>query len=150
MLTFLKKLKPAAPRIVLQVLAGLIWLGVGGMLDGFAYRWLKVEDFFTDFLLVTAGLLLAALIYWFGFSRLARKNITRISNLEAERPCLFAFQSWTSYPLVLVMISLGIYLRIYSSLPRPLLAIIYIGIGTALFSSGFHYFAPFFRRAGHA
>jgi hypothetical protein len=122
-----------------------MWLGVGLMLDGFAFRWLKLADFSTAFLLSGLGLLLAAGIYRFGFSGLARKNIQRISSFGGERACLFAFQSWSSYPLVAVMISLGIYLRVYSPIPKPLLASGYLGIGTALFSASLHYFAHLFQ-----
>lgn len=38
------------------------------------------------------------------------------------------------------MISLGIYLRIYSPFPKPLLAILYLGIGGGLLSASLHYF----------
>ncbi len=111
------------------------------MLIGFASRWLKPVNFSTMLLLVTAGLLLAIGIYFFGFSKLAKKNINRISGLEGEKVCLFAFQGWTSYPLVLFMIFLGIYLRTYSPFPKPLLAILYLGIGGGLLSASLHYFA---------
>jgi len=86
------------------------------------------------------GLLLAAIIYVFGFSKLAGKNIRRISNLTGDKICLLAFQEWTSYPLVIVMISLGIFLRIYSPILKPLLAVMYIGIGGSLFLASLHYY----------
>jgi hypothetical protein len=70
----------------------------------------------------------------------AIKNIKRIDLIVSERPCIFAFQEWKSYPLVAVMISMGIYLRKYSLFPKSLLAIMYIGIGGGLFLSGFKYF----------
>jgi hypothetical protein len=38
------------------------------------------------------------------------------------------------------MISLGIFLRKYSPIPKPLLAILYIGIGGGLFFSSYWYF----------
>ena len=92
-------------------------------------------------LLVLAGLLLATGIYFLGFSKLARKNINRIRGLKGEKVCLFAFQGWTSYPLVAFMISVGIYLRAYSTFPKSMLAILYLGIGGGLFSASLHYFA---------
>ena len=140
------KLKPAVPITWLQLLAGTMWLGVGLMLDGFGFRWLKLADFSTAFLLSGLGILLAVGIYRFGFSRLAHKNIRRISAFEGERACLFAFQPWRSYPLVVVMISMGIYLRVYSPIPKPLLASGYLGIGTALFSASLHYFSYLIQR----
>jgi hypothetical protein len=55
--------------------------------------------------------------------------------------CLFAFQKWSSYPLVLVMVAMGIYLRRYSPIPKPDLAILYLGLGASLFASSFKYYA---------
>ncbi len=138
---FLSKFKPAVRKIWLKLSAGLVWLVVGVMLIRFASLWLKPVVFFTMLLQVTAGLLLAIGIYFYGFSKLAKKNIKRINALKGEKVCLFAFQGWTSYPLVLFMIFLGIYLRTYSPFPKSLLAILYLGIGGSLLSASLHYFA---------
>jgi hypothetical protein len=137
----LYQLRPAVRKNWLQLCAGLVWLGVGLMLDDFAARWLLPVALPRMLLLILAGLTLAAGIYTFGFSRLARKNIRRICDLPGRKVCLFAFQAWTSYPLVAFMIGLGIYLRRYSSFPKPMLAILYLGIGSALFAASLHYFA---------
>jgi hypothetical protein len=144
-LHFLHKFKPAVQKVWLHLSAGLVWFGVGLMLIVFASRWLNLVVFFIMLLLITAGLLLATGIYFFGFSKLATKNIKRISGLEGEKVCLFAFQAWTSYPLVLFMIFLGIYLRTYSPFPKPLLAILYLGIGGGLLSASLHYFTHIVR-----
>lgn len=121
-----------------------MWSGVGIMLVAFAANWLGVIHSWTVLLLILAGLLLAAGIYFFGFSKLASRNVQRIVNIPKERVCLFAFQKWTSYPLVLVMIAMGIYLRIYSPIPKPYLAILYIGLGASLFVSSFQYYFQVF------
>ena len=142
---FLQSLKPGTPKIWLQFSAGLVWFGVGIMLAGFAFRWLKVITFPTTILLALCGVVLATAIYNFGFSRLAKKNIRRIAALEEKRVCLFAFQEWKSYPLVAFMIALGIYLRLYSPFPRSMLAILYLGIGGGLFFSSLHYFKQVIR-----
>ncbi|MBA4398808.1 MAG: hypothetical protein C0396_02915 [Anaerolinea sp.] len=144
-LHFLAGLKPGVRKIWLQFSAGLVWLGGGLMLIGFASRWLKLVDISTRLLLVPAGVLLAAGIYALGFSRLAKKNINRISDLKDEKVCLFAFQAWKSYPLIAFMSSLGIYLRVYSPIPKFVLATLYLGIGGGLFSASLHYFANFTR-----
>lgn len=133
-------LKPGVKDIWLYLLAGLVWLGAGVLLISFAYRWFARAPLATSSGLILAGLLLAASINWFGFSRLAKKNISRIASISGERICLFAFQGWTSYPLVAFMMSLGIYLRVYSPFPKLLLAAMYLGIGGALSSASFHYF----------
>ena len=118
----LYKIKPGAQKFWLQLLAGLMWSGVGVMLIRFAWRWLVEVELSTEVLLLIAGLALASAIYLWGFSKLAGKNIRRIEAIPNPKPCLFAFQAWTSYPLVAVMIAMGIYLRVYSSFPHPLLA----------------------------
>lgn len=127
----------------LHFTAGILWFGVGIMLMGFASRWLLPMRFSNMLLLILAGLVLAAGIYTFGFSRVAKKNIHRINRFASDKVCLFAFQSWTSYPLVAFMIGLGIYLRLYSHFPKPMLAILYLGIGGGLLSSSLHYFSHF-------
>jgi hypothetical protein len=136
----LDKLNPAVEKHWLQLAAGLMWSGVGIMLVIFASRWLKVETLGLLILTLPAGLILGSAIYLIGFSKLARKNIRRIEAIEKVRVCIFAFQEWKTYPLVLFMIGLGIYLRLYSTFPKPLLAIMYLGIGTGLFASSIHYY----------
>jgi hypothetical protein len=135
------KLYPAVKKIWLQLLAGVMWSGVGIMLISLAARWLGLVALYQTILLILAGMALAVGIYYFGFSKFALKNVRRIEAYPNERVCLFAFQKWTSYPLVIFMISLGIYLRVYSPIPKPTLAILYIGIGGSLFLASLHYYA---------
>jgi hypothetical protein len=148
MRNFLSKLNPAVNKQWLQLIAGVIWSGVGIMLVAFASRWLKNLDWLSLLLITLTGLALAAAIYFFGFSKLARKNINRINAMLKDRICLFAFQRWTSYPLVAFMIFLGIFLRVYSSIPKPLLAVLYLGIGGGLFSSSLLYYRQLVGSAG--
>jgi hypothetical protein len=44
------------------------------------------------------------------------------------------------YPIMMIMISLGNYLRLYSLLPKPLLAATYIGVGGGIFFSSLFYY----------
>jgi hypothetical protein len=141
------KWTPATKKIWLHLTAGIMWSGVGIMLSAFAATWLGLVHSWTVLLLVLAGLLLASAIYFFGFSKLASGNIQRIIAIPKERVCLFAFQKWTSYPLVLVMVGLGIYLRRYSPFPKPYLAILYLGLGASLFASSIKYYIQVFRTA---
>ncbi len=140
---------PATKKIWLHLTAGIMWSGVGIMLTVFAVTWLGLVHSWTVLLLISAGLLLAAAIYFFGFSKLASKNVQRIIAIPKERVCLFAFQKWTSYPLVLVMVAMGIYLRRYSPIPKPDLAILYLGLGASLFVSSIQYYLQVFRTAGN-
>jgi len=137
---WLERLKPAVPKSFLSLTAGLMWTGVGIFLISLAWGWIGNSTVEQSWVYWLPGILLAGSIYWFGFSRLARKNQLRIQNHPVERPCLFAFQEWHSYPLVLVMIALGITLREYSPIPKPLLGILYIGIGGGLGAASLHYY----------
>ncbi len=134
------KATPSVSKKWLQLAAGLMWSAVGIMLVAFASRWLIFVDWLTMLLLVLAGGVLGAAIYWFGFSKVARKNIRRINAYIKEQICLFAFQEWKTYPLVAFMVFLGIYLRLYSPIPKPILAIVYLGLGFSLFASSVLYY----------
>jgi hypothetical protein len=142
---FFHTYKPGVQKVWLQLLAGVVWFAVGLMLINFAAGWLKPVILSTKILYTFAGLLLAYGVYFFGFSKLAKKNIVRINGLKGKRICLFAFQGWASYPLVVFMIFLGIFLRTHPLFPKPLLAILYLGIGGGLLSASLHYFATVWR-----
>ena len=122
------------------MLASIIWSGVGVYLNLLALGWLRPVKFNRAALLVLGGLILSLAIYAIMFRRFADQNIERIKMMTGEKICLFAFQRWTSYPLVAVMISLGIFLRLYSPIPKPYLAVLYIGIGTSLFLASLRYY----------
>jgi hypothetical protein len=141
----MQSLTPAADKRWLLLLAGLMWSGVGLMLCNLAYGWLKPVEVGEAMWKALAGILLALAIYRFGFSKFADKNIRRIDNYVNDKVCIFAFQEWTSYPLVVVMVSMGIGLRKFSPIPKPWLAIMYIGIGGSLFLASFHYYLNLFK-----
>ncbi len=138
---------PAAHKRWLHALAGVMWSGVGIFLMRLAYGWLLPVAWEYAILLALAGLLLAVVIYRFGFSKLAGSNSKRISNYEKDKVCIFAFQKWSSYPLVAFMIGLGITLRRFSPIPKPLLAVMYIGIGGSLFLASLHYYVAFWKES---
>jgi hypothetical protein len=137
---WLKELKPGVPKNWLQLTAGLMWTGVGIFLISLAVEWVFAPSVEAPWNYWLPGIGLAYLIFQFGFSRLARKNSQRINSLGEDKPCLFAFQEWHSYPLVLFMIGLGITLRKYTPIPKPLLGILYIGIGGGLGSASLVYY----------
>ena len=136
----LLKMNPVVEKKWLHLAAGLMWSAVGIMLVSFAVRWLQIEKWPMILLLLLGGAALGVAIYLFGFSKLAVKNIKRINAYVKERICFFAFQKWTTYPLVGFMISLGIFLRKYSSIPKPILSIMYLGLGFSLFASSLLYY----------
>jgi len=133
-------LKPGVDKFWLFVVASLIWSGVGIYLDYLAYGWLRPVEISQALLFLMSGILLAVVIYAIMFKRFADLNILRIRDLTGDKICVFAFQRWTSYPLVVVMISLGIFLRMYSPIPKPYLAVLYLGIGTSLFLASLRYY----------
>ena len=115
-----------------------MWVAVGAMLDTLAVGWLRAIETDRALIFFGTGVASALVIAHFGFLRVVDKNLGRISLMEGKR-CVFSFMSWKSYLLVLVMISLGITLR-HSPIPKPYLAILYIGIGSALALSSLRYF----------
>ena len=137
---WINKLKPGTPKNWLLLTAGLIWTAVGILLVSLALGWILQPAVDSGWIYLVSGFGLAYLIYKFGFSRLAAKNNQRIKDLPVEKPCLFAFQEWHSYPLVLLMIGLGITLRKFTPIPKPLLGILYIGIGGGLGGSSLIYY----------
>ena len=136
-----QKLKPGVSKIWLHLTAALMWSSVGIYLNTLAYEWLVPIPIKQALIFAFFGIVLAMAIYKFGFSKLAKENIHRIEALVSEKPCWFAFQKWTSYPLIAFMIALGIALREYSPIPKPYLAAMYIGIGGGLFLSSLLYYS---------
>ena len=70
----------------------------------------------------------------------AKDNIIRINNYDKDRLCFWAFQKWTSYLMIILMMGLDIFLRLYTGIPKYILSPIYMGIAWALVLFSFHYF----------
>ena len=135
---FFNRIKPAVSKYLLIALAGLMWSTVGVMLCRIAYYWLKEFNWLTALPLELFGAFLSLVAYRLGFSGIAKKNIDRISMLP-EKGCIFAFQAWKSYLIIVFMITLGIILR-HSPIPRHYLSIVYTTIGGAMLLSSLHYY----------
>ena len=133
-----EKFKPSANKLFLLFLSGLMWLGVGVMLNSFAIHWLIDYGKNNLYLFAITGIIAALFIHHYGFLKIADKNLGRISFLK-DNPCVFSFMSWKSYLIVIFMVTLGITLR-HSSIPKQYLSMLYIGIGLALFLSSIRYF----------
>lgn len=131
---------PVVGRRWLFLVAGITWMGVSLMLGTFAIIWLSSASWTTALPMALAGTLLAVIAYRAGFVSLALKNIERIQQLP-ERTSLFNFLAWKSYLMIAVMATGGSLLR-HSALPRPYLAVVYLGMGGCLFLSSLHYYPP--------
>ena len=137
-----KRCTPAVSHYWLWLLAGMIWSGLGIGLCVAACCWFSGMDWPLSGVLALLGFALGMAVYRFGFSRIAGENVSRIAE-KPEEVCLFAFQPWRSYLLILAMMILGYGLR-HSNLPRPIVALIYTTIGTGLTLSSSVYYARFF------
>ena len=131
---------PAAKRKVLVFLAGLLWSLVGIGLIAASIYWLRASTAIM-ILVVILGIFGGGLIYYFGFSSLARKNLSRIFEQSPgkDKVCLFAFQNKRSYLIVLVMISMGYALR-HSPIPKIYLSPLYMAIGLGRILSSLIYY----------
>ncbi|MGD0583164.1 MAG: hypothetical protein ABR974_09495 [Bacteroidales bacterium] len=127
----------------LVLIAGLMWCGVGIMLMAFAETWLGRYPGKGVYLFYAAGFFAAMPIHFFGFLKLADKNIGRLSEITEKRS-IFSFITFKSYLTIIFMVALGITLR-HSSIPKQYLSIIYNGIGLGLFLSGTRYIRYFFK-----
>lgn len=132
------KYKPAVPQKWLIGLAGILWSGVGAMLCIQAFFWLKAAAVEQVVPLSIGGILLACIAYRFIFSQIAQSNIYRIGSLSTES-CIFAFQAWKSYLVIVLMVVIGLVLR-GSPFPKHYLSVVYIAIGGALFLSSLKYY----------
>jgi hypothetical protein len=137
----LSKLNPAVPKHWLILIAGIMWSGVGILLGSYAVTWLLGDPGIPSLLLGLAGIGISLLIYRFGFSRVARKNMDRIDRYPVSA-CFFSFQAWTGYVIIAVMMTGGILLK-HSSIPKPYLAVLYSAISGGLFFSSFLYYKRF-------
>jgi hypothetical protein len=131
---------PSAKRSILVLLAGIFWSGVGVALLAVATNWLlSVHEF--ALISLGVGAIIGLAVYRFGFSRLARTNLTRIFSQAPgkDRVCLFAFQNTRSYIIMATMMGLGYTLR-HLPIPRLYLAPVYLAIGLGLLLSSLVYY----------
>ena len=131
--------KPAVPKKWLVAIAGVLWSAVGIGLCRLAVKWLWVLNLPKALVFAGVGVTIAVVVNIFMFSRIANKNIARI-DCYSKKGCVFAFQAWRSYLIIMVMIAMGIFLR-HSAFPRPYLALLYTSMGGALFLASFRYYA---------
>lgn len=133
----IEKWKPGVPKNALLLLAGLLWIGIGLLMNGLSFSWLGGEKPDQVLLMLAIGFVLALIIHHFGFLRIVDRNLGRILPMEGKR-CLFSFMPWKSYILIGIMVLVGFSLR-QTPIPKNYLSVLYTGIGTALILSSVRY-----------
>ncbi len=133
----MEKFKPGVPRAALLLIAGIMWIGIGVMLDAISYTWLKHQTAAGILIVFAIGFAGALAIHHFGFLKIVDRNIRRILPMEGPR-CVFSFIPAKSYLLIAIMMGMGIFLR-HSAIPKIILAPVYAAIGTALILSSIRY-----------
>lgn len=136
--SILSKFNPAVDKKVLIALSGILWSIVGIALCNLAVGWLSEAAARTAIWLGASGTVLSLLIHHFGFLKLVNTNVERILS-KSGKVCIFAFQPRKSYLIILIMVTIGMFLR-NSSFPKPYLAVIYLGFGGAMFLSSLKYY----------
>ena len=137
----MKKFKPAVSRHLLFGFAGFLWTVAGLILCARGAGWLEPFQAWVAITVELTGLLIGVVGYAFWFHRLVQKNIDRIGLLP-ERPCAFAFTSWTGYAMIAIMMTMGITLR-RSSIPLWYLSIPYSAMGMILLTGSVRFYREF-------
>lgn len=135
----LKHIKPGIPKRYLLFVAAIVWTFAGGMLlyRGYCMMVLNPEWIW----LKTALSIIAGLIFYaIMFSKISFKHITRIKEIEHERPCFFSFFNWKGYMMMVPMMTLGILLRTTGIVSPIYLSVGYIVMGTPLLLSSFRFY----------
>ena len=135
----LNKFKPSVNKKCLILISGVMWSGVGVLLNWIASQWLSDFEQWQIIFTYSVGILMGLIIASFGFSKLAQRNSDRIMGYP-EKVCVFGFQRWQMYILIVIMMSMGFFMRTTTFIPKYLLAPVYVGIGLALFISSFVYY----------
>ena len=141
MFELIRKYRPAVHRYWHLLTAGLVWFAVGIGLALTACRWFSQSEWPHNLVLAAGSIGLGTAVHLYMFSGIARRNIARIE-AQPEITCLFAFQGWRSYILIIVMMFLGYLLR-HLPIPKAIDGVIYITMGTGLALGSSLYFRAF-------
>jgi len=138
-MNILQTFKPAVPKRYLLLVAGMVWTIAGCILflRGTFYLVGNANYLGLRFLIGIVG---GLIFYYFMFSRISLKYITRIKSIDIVRPCLFSFFNFKSYVLMIVMITGGILLRKFDVINHNLLYNFYLLMGTPLLLSAARFY----------
>ncbi len=136
-------MKKGVKREILYIVSGLMWSGVGVMLNTLSINWFNHSKGNLRYFVLIGGIISGIIIAALGFGILAKKNINRIYEL-ADYTCIFNFQELKSYFLIIFMIALGIFMRKSGFFSKEILIFVYSAIGTGLLLASFLYYQEFF------
>ena len=138
-----KSLNLGVSKRILLFEAAIVWTFAGGMLlfrgssmleSSSGFSWLKVIS------CLGGGVIFFILV----FSKISRKHVNRIANLEGDRHWFYEFFNPRSYLMMLGMISMGIFLRKTAFVPLASLSLAYITMGIPLLFSSFRFYYSWF------
>jgi hypothetical protein len=131
MVDVLRKWKPGVRRERLFVIAGFVWGVAAGALLLRGYSFLP-DSPAVDGILGCVSIVIGLLFFRLMFRRILHRNVKRIHDMQLEQPCAFSFQSWRSYGLMSLMISLGIAVRLSGLVPPAELGTVYVAMAVPL------------------
>ena len=127
--------KPAARVRTHLLAAAALWTVVGCGLATAGLVWCVGSTFPSSLAWAVGGISIGLLKGSFIIRKFAERNTARLI-ARGDGRCLGGFLSARTWLLVILMMTSGILLR-RSSIPRPVLGIIYAAVGTALLSGSF-------------
>lgn len=139
-MNILEKLStPRTSKRNLLFVAAVVWTFAGGML---LFRGFLMAGNIKHSLLVKIliSMVLGVVFYIGMFSKISLKHITRILNMQNDKPGVFSFFNGRSYILMTVMITSGILLRTSGLIKQEYLSMFYIIMGTPLLLSASRFY----------
>lgn len=138
------RFKPGVPKRYLLLAAGLAWTTAGLMLGLRGLLWVVSNDSFIPVHVVVA-IILGLIFFQLVFAKVSLKHITRIHAMDILKPSLFAFFDAKGYIMMVLMISLGIFLRKTKFVEPEILYNFYVLMGTPLLVSAIRFYFAFWR-----
>jgi hypothetical protein len=133
------------PKNRLMLIAGLVWCLAGAMVCriGLPLLW---QLGFTELELYPLAAAVFLIFYFLIFSRLVVKHTERIRERSEPRLPFWNFFDTSSYIVMVIMMTGGMWLRLAHIVPSWMIAFFYSGLGIALFSCGVRFLGVFSRK----
>ena len=133
------------PKNRLMLIAGLVWCVAGAMVSaiGLPLLW-KLGS--TQLVLYPLAGVVFLIFYFLVFSGLVVKHTERIRARSEQRLPFWNFFDTSSYVVMAIMMTGGIWLRLARIVPNWTIAFFYSGLGIALFSCGVRFLGVFSRK----